>query len=224
MSKIFACIISQNQIEYIEPVLSSLKNFEFERVWGLDRCTDHTNVLLDRLKEVHIDNRQGTGFLAGFMRDLLITHVDYLGADRILFLDGDRALVYEDPKQFWNTDILSDDVVMLKAIQDFRDTQDRSIFKSLATAGVCVSMKHIHKVRALSVMNGRCFHADLDAIASYEDTLFGELLYRVGANLRYSNLARVSGSLIPSKLNFEAAKGYICMEKILRDLGGYCYA
>jgi hypothetical protein len=202
-------VINHNQREHIEPMLNAIKHIGADRFWGLDRCTDGSKELLLSLGETDpyriVENNEGKGFLAGRMRDMVLDRILAYPYDAVLMLDGDRypvglteAALGRDENLFDVSLYLSNQLMP----PDARYVRDRAIageytegYLGVITAGLWVRRTFIDRVRALKVMNGRCFHKTCDGVWGWEDTIFGAALYALGANIGYSKTIRVSGDL-----------------------------
>lgn len=199
--KLAVLIISQNQNDYVGSMLEKLTGLEADRYWVLDRCTDDSASTLALLGETNvITNQEGSGFLAGKMRDIGLDTILSKEYDAVLFLDGDRIplapiTAKQVRKALTGCDIslcsLEADVRVVrpfKRVHNFKPNQ-------FAACGFIATTTSLKAVRELFFMEGRCFHKNFDGRYGYEDWFLGKLLFDMGYTIAWNNIV-VSGSSI----------------------------
>lgn len=194
-------VVSHNQIQSIEPMLTALRNETVAYV--LDRCTDGSNRIEFPSNCTKIINPIGEGFLAGFARDLGAKHFKEGG---ILFLDGDKV-----PQGDLNyleefITINSYDAVLLGSENDKRSWINESegdyfysqeIFDNphnqFYSCGLYLSRRAINAVYELN--EGRIFHSIFDGKWGEEDRFLGDQLVYLGMKIGYTSKIKLSGQL-----------------------------
>jgi len=191
-------VISQNQREYIKPMLEALKGHNV--CYVLDRCTDGSEEELTGF--THIVNEEGTGFLAGRMRDLGAWVHGYKGP--ILFLDGDKV-----PTGDLNViPTLGFDCVLLGVANDRRGFADGLIpwlvdgdlknpHNGVYSCGIWLSQKAIDTAREMCAC--RIFHRDFDENWGEEDRYLGDVLGNAGLTIGFSSAVVLQGELTPAE-------------------------
>lgn len=199
--KLAILIIGQNQSEYIPQMLSRLSQLSADRYWVLDRCTDRSEELLRRLKETNvIVNQEGSGFLAGKMRDKgldVILEKDY---DAVLFLDGDRIPLEDVSQKSLEKAFSLADVSLCPMEADTRIVRNFKPLKDFKpnhfiSCGFLAATSVLKTIRELSFMKNRCFLEDFDGEYGYEDCFFGKIINDIGYRLIWNNIT-VSGAII----------------------------
>lgn len=200
-------IITQNQSNYIKDMIEATK--DFERVWIADRCIDNTVEKLLSLDETVIVNNEGTGFLAGRMRDLGIDYILSKDYDVVIMLDGDRV-PFNLTRELVENDMKDSDCSLGFCENDMRKTCFELMFKepyeSVITAGLIVKTNSLRKVRRISFMNNRCFHNAFDGEYGEEDYFFGDCLFVTGAIIKFSDL-RMAGTMPSSNAFLNVSNG-----------------
>lgn len=199
--KLAVLIIGQNQNDYIGSMLEKLAGLEADRYWVLDRCTDDSASTLAHLGETNvITNQEGSGFLAGKMRDLGLDTILLKEYDAVLFLDGDRIPLAPITTKQVKRALAGCDVSLcsleadIRVVRPFKRVHN---FKpnQFVTCGFIATTTSLKAVRELFFMEGRCFHKNFDGRYGYEDGFFGKLLFDMGYTIAWNNIV-VSGAII----------------------------
>jgi hypothetical protein len=214
MDRIIIQIISKDQADYIPRMIEATKGFD--RFWGLDRCTDNSAEILQSYGERFIENKEGEGFLAGKMRDMVLDEILQHDYDYIVMFDGDR-IPFNLSKELILEEMSKYDCTFALAEKDRRRQEVHEKYDMAATAGLIVKTKFLKRVRKLSFMHNRCFHPEIDGYYGFEDTFFGACLFSLGATLRYSSL-NISGSL-PSGATYDKVTDLRTYTNLMGNLG-----
>jgi hypothetical protein len=193
-------VINYNQQEYVEPMCKSL--YPYNPLFVFDRCEP-----VKGCRVVH--NKEGSGFLAGRMRDLgareilkedilfldgdkipkgdIITDINRLNSkyDCILYSTEDETLSPHASRQFVNS-TLSDDIVPFQK-------QGIPFSTGSYSCGMWLSAKAIRVLRNLN--NGRIFNEEFDGYWGDEDNFVADCLNYSGLKIGYSNSVRLSGKI-----------------------------
>lgn len=190
-------VINRNQQEFVEPMRAYLRPYEpllvFDRCEPVDGCNYRTNT-------------EGSGFLAGRMRDLGAEGID----DDILFLDGDKipqgdivadinrlknkydCICYGVGKNFENSEfrkfMLTDDIDDIVPFQKMNFPYAYGCY----SCGMWLSKNSIRNVRELN--GGRIFHPAFDGYWGDEDNFLADELNAIGLRIGFSTHVRLSGS------------------------------
>lgn len=195
-------IISHNQKQYIEEFRNVLQEFfqNSPRIFVFDRCKEGAKEA-ERLGENFILNTFGSGFMAGYCRDL---GLKTLGNDDTMFLDGDRIPVglTED---LTKKALELYDITLLRSQYEIRSGLFRRdefavnhLFKRYSyncvySCGMVLRKEIIIKVKELQ--NDRLFHQTFDGAFGEEDTFLGSVIYYLGGTCGlFPNSIFVKGS------------------------------
>lgn len=175
----FKCVvISKDQSKYIPYFEKSLKNIE--HIYVIDRPTEEYPKNIPTLY-----NYEGTGFLAGKMRDLGANYFNY--DSDILFLDGDK---YPIKGNLEKLDKIEGDIIMLPILNDkriiFNNLQENNtkeyIIKDktnpqnfVYSCGILLRKRFIDYVRKIN-NDGRIFKEIFDGNFGEEDRFLGDIV------------------------------------------------
>lgn len=181
-------IIGQNEGQYVNNMLDSLKKYNFKRVWILDRCIDNSKQLLLEKDEYFIETPEYLqGRQTSFSRNLGLSNSN----DDVLFLDGDRYLINGDLNQLKNSQY---DIELLYLEDDFRDNRSPSdyghVINGFYSCGIFFKRKTIDKIIEFQ---GELFNTDIQNVWGIEDTYLGDVCYHLGLTCNYNNTIRLNG-------------------------------
>lgn len=182
-------IISQNQKEWISPFKSFLdRNLpDCPALIVLDRCTDGSESEAARVGLRHIKNHDGTGFMAGTMRNLGLS---VMGAQDTLFLDGDRvpgealdAPAAQQALSMFDITLfpLADEHEPRKWFHDTEFITNPNF--GLINNGVysCGMLMRAQAIQAIvDYQGGPLFHPRFAGIYGTDDPYLGDVAYRLG--------------------------------------------
>jgi hypothetical protein len=180
-----AIIIAKDQGAFLPPLLNSLRVQlpTVNRLFVLDRCTDDSKAFLLSQHENFVENKEGTGFLAGFSRDLGLKTI---GIENTLFLDGDRILNnFKISDLEFAIDIA--DICLIKVETDFRKNFTKTFIinpefgkyhNDVFSCGFTIRKEMIEKV--LKIQNNRLFHKNFDGNFGEEDRFLGDMIFHLG--------------------------------------------
>jgi hypothetical protein len=173
-----AIIISHNQSKYIKYFEEKLK--DIEHLYVIDRPTE---IYAKNINAIY--NFNGSGFLAGYCRDLGASKYNY--DDDLLFLDGDKFPIKGNLEELNN---IPGDVVLLSVENDIRkifnelvpNTTKEYIIKdkinpynNVFSCGILLRKRFINHVRKIN-NDGRIFKEIFDGNFGEEDTFLGDVV------------------------------------------------
>ncbi len=214
MDRIIVQIINKDQADSIPKMIKATEGFE--RFWGLDRCKDNSAEILRSYGERFVENKEGEGFLAGKMRDMVLDEILKEESDYIVMFDGDR-IPFNLTRELIVDEMSKCDCSFALAEKDHRRERYHNSYDLAATAGLIVKTSFVRRVRKLTFMQNRCFHSMLDGYYGLEDTFFGACLYCLGAKLKLGNL-QISGK-IPSGAVYDKTANTEMFLKLSENLG-----
>lgn len=190
-------VISHNQAEFMDTMIEALKGHDV--VYVLDRCTDQSEKHQVPANVRTITNHEGSGFLAGRMRDLGASKMDF--TKPILFLDGDRV-------PSGNLDILESipfDIICLGTANDARKwiTSGEGLIpwinftnpnNDVYSCGIYLRPPAIAAARDASP-SGRIFHEIFDGNWGEEDRYLGDVAHQAGLTLGYTSRVTLAGKI-----------------------------
>lgn len=185
-------IIGHNEAHSIPKMLKSLRQYDYRRIWVLDRCSDDSYNILVKEKEFII---QTPGELLGrqtsYSRNLGLQYAD--GNKDILFLDGDRYLCSGDLKTLENSKY---DIELLYLQNDFRDSRHAQndygrVINGFYSCGMFMKREAIRNVKAFQ--NGKLFNEDIQDVWGIEDTYLGDVCYHLSLSCNYNSSIRLHG-------------------------------
>jgi hypothetical protein len=210
-------IISKDQPEFVEEMVSKL---DTDYVIVLDRCSKSYPIGYNYIK-----NETGSGFLAGFCRDLGAKDIK----DDILFLDGDKIPDVSEKKISYLSTMGYDCVLLGLGRRDLRlfmrcgegvvpYLSSSSIRSEIYSCGIYLSKDIIKKVKVLN--NGRIFNSLFDGRWGEEDRYLGDELTYLGAKIGYTSHIVLANTITNlTKSNDESKrKDYITNHRIRLDL------
>ena len=171
-------VISHNQSKYIKYFEEKLN--DIEHLYVIDRPTE----LYDKNINA-IYNLNGSGFLAGYCRDLGASKYNYDGD--LLFLDGDKYPVKGDLKELEN---IPGDIVLLPVEKDprkiFKELEPNTTreyiikdkinpYNNVFSCGILLRKRFIDYVRKIN-NDGRIFKQIFDGNFGEEDTFLGDVV------------------------------------------------
>ncbi len=179
----FKCvIISKDQSKYISYFENELKNIE--HVYVIDRPTEEYP---KNIKAIY--NYEGTGFLAGKMRDIGANYFNY--DSDILFLDGDKFPIKGNIE---NLDKINGDIILLPILNDKRkifldlpeNTTKEYFIKDktnpqnfVYSCGILLRKNFIDYVKNIN-NDGRIFKEIFDGNFGEEDRFLGDIVSCTG--------------------------------------------
>jgi len=190
-------VISKDQQEHVNGMLAALTGHDV--VYVLDRCT-YSMPWPDNVRVV--ENRAGTGFLAGRMRDLGASLHD--ASRPILFLDGDKIPhgdlsileatpfdavclgVYEDHRGWINE---GEGTIPWMQIGDFINPHN-----GVYSCGLFLTPRAIHAIKKYS-SEGRIFNEAFDGNWGEEDRFIGDVLAHEEMTIGYTDKIKLSGNI-----------------------------
>ena len=117
MSNIKAVIISHNQESFVANMAEAMRGVPY--VFVLDRCTDGSKNLCEKLYIPFIENTEGLNRQCGRSRNI---GADFFDGSDIVFFDGDRVPNF-NPILLDNSPF---DVTLVKCQEDIRDDFSKS--------------------------------------------------------------------------------------------------
>lgn len=183
-------IISHNQKDCIIRMAESMRGMPC--IFILDRCTDGSKELCEKLYIPFIESTEGSGRQCSRARNI---GADHFKGDDIVFFDGDRIPNF-DPKLLDRSPF---DVTLVKSSEDIRDDFSKSWepekFWGSYRNGVFGSCVMVRSCILEKVMNRYGYLFDTDfTLWGEEDRHFGDLCFSVGATCGFADDSwRVSG-------------------------------
>jgi len=172
-------IIGQNEGESIQRMYNSLLHIPSKRIWILDRCTDDSEEILQKLGEFYIKTPDCLkGRQTSFSRNLGLS---YAGKHSdVLFLDGDRYITNGSLNNLinWDKDIailaLQDDY--RNNINDYRNCYGK-VHNMFYSCGIFFKRSSINKI--LEFQKGELFLTSIQTDWGIEDTYLGDVCYHL---------------------------------------------
>lgn len=185
-------VISKDQPEFVDELVST---FDSDYIIVKDRC-----VLDYPVGYNYITNTTGTGFLAGYCRDLGAKEFD----DDILFLDGDKIPDITEKQLSYVSTIGFECVLLGLGLNDFRkfmtcgegripDYSICSINNEVYSCGIYLSKRAISEVKKLN--NGRIFNSEFDGNWGEEDRYLGDQLSYLNIPIGYTSKITLSNKI-----------------------------
>jgi hypothetical protein len=174
-------IIGQNEGAHILTMYASLLQYPFNRIWILDRCTDHSEQLLREIGETFFktdENLQGRQ----------TSHARNLGLSKtrpdsdVLFLDGDRYISSGDLSGLEKSE---NDIELLLLEDDFRnqifnyyhyDMVYGTVHNYFFSCGIFLKRTAINKILHFQK---ELFCEDIQQYWGVEDTYLGDVCYHL---------------------------------------------
>jgi hypothetical protein len=180
-------IVSKDQQQNIEEMRDALKAClpSFKRVFAFDRCFEGAKKAAE-LGEKFVLNETGSGFMAGYTRDL---GLNALENDDTLFLDGDRIPSGLNEELVLKAVSLYD-ICLIRIENDCRTifTKDeftlnpvfQDYYNNVYTCGFVIKKEMISKIKALQEQ--RLFNSCFDGFYGEEDEFLGNLIFSLGGS------------------------------------------
>lgn len=181
-------IIGHNEGKFIDNMIDSLKPYNYNKVWVLDRCSDESICLLDKHNEFYVETDWDLkGRQTSYSRNLGLS---YTKGD-VLFLDGDRYL------KKGNLNILNEskyDIELLYLEDDFRDNRSQkdygNVINGFYSCGIYLKRESINKIIDFQ---GELFNTEIQGVWGIEDTYLGDICYHLGLTCNYNSNIRLNG-------------------------------
>lgn len=170
-------IIGQNEGLSIAKMLQSLRMYNYERIWVLDRCTDDSENQLRKSGEYFVKTPEWLrGRQTAYARNLGAT----IAGDDVLFLDGDR---YVSEGSLYGIGRRRTDIELLTVEDDARnnvENYDRlygGVYNGFFSCGLFMRKLAIDRVVKFQ---GELFNLATQAEWGIEDTYLGDVCYHLG--------------------------------------------
>ena len=189
-------IISHNQETFLLDMYKTVNEFDY--VFVLDRCSDNSVQICEQNNINYITNQKGTGFLAGYSRQLGVKH--FGTNEDILFLDGDKIPMGD----LVQLEMLSKsyDCVLLETKLDDRKYERNTILvfdkanphNCVYSCGIVLSSNLMNECSKFSCC-GRVWHEDFDGYWGEEDRWIGDVAIYNDMKIVFSDVVVLSGKI-----------------------------
>lgn len=195
-------IIGHNEGESVTEMVRSLPS-SWHKIYVADRCTDKTLKRLSFAENTAIVDTTPLGLVGrqtSFCRNLGLSETNK--DSDVLFLDGDRYVVFGDIKQA--VDHCDTDIMLFRLDEDNRTDQSTKenygrLCNGFFSCGIFFKRSAIDRV--MKFQGGQLFNEGLQRDWGIEDVSLGDVCYHLGLSVSLCETVHLNGSFTRFRLD-----------------------